>query len=99
MSSDTAILSGSYKKSITLVTIYILQCADNTYYTGITKNLGRRLSEHNRGKSKSTRDRLPIKLLHTETVTGYKIAAMIERKIKNVGAKKSLIRRMNYNEI
>lgn len=90
---------GNYVAQKITITIYILKCADNTHYTGITKDITRRMSEHERGKSASTKDKRPVKLVHTETVVGYKTAAMVERKIKNLGAKKSLIRRMNYNEL
>ena len=30
--------------------VYILKCADKTYYTGITPNLGKRFIEHQQGK-------------------------------------------------
>jgi len=32
--------------------VYILKCSDNSYYTGSTNNLQRRLNEHNTGKYK-----------------------------------------------
>lgn len=79
--------------------IYILRCADKTYYTGITNNITRRIKEHSTGKSKSTKKRLPVSLIHLELAYSYKEAAMIERKIKNAGAKKCLIKRVNYNII
>jgi putative endonuclease len=41
-------------------TVYILRCADNSLYTGITKDLSRRLEEHNAGKgAKYTRAKGP----------------------------------------
>jgi len=40
---------------------YVLECADGTFYTGITRSLERRLSMHNRGRaSRYTRGRLPV---------------------------------------
>ncbi|MGE5455218.1 MAG: GIY-YIG nuclease family protein [Methylocystaceae bacterium] len=45
--------------------VYILGCADGTYYTGITIDVVRRIAEHNsaRGGSHYTRPRRPVKLL------------------------------------
>lgn len=44
--------------------LYVLQCRDGTFYTGITNNLDRRLEMHNKGKgAKYTRARLPVKML------------------------------------
>jgi putative endonuclease len=46
--------------------VYILQCSDGTYYTGITKDLKRRVDEHNTSAkgSKYTRSRRPVKLIY-----------------------------------
>jgi putative endonuclease len=47
--------------------VYILECADNTLYTGYTNNLERRISSHNSGKgAKYTRGRTPVKLRYFE---------------------------------
>jgi putative endonuclease len=44
--------------------VYIVQCSDNTLYTGISNNLERRLKQHNSGKgAKYTRGRTPVTLL------------------------------------
>ena len=41
--------------------LYVLECSDGSFYTGITTNLDRRLKKHNSGKaSKYTRSRLPV---------------------------------------
>ena len=43
--------------------LYILKCADSSYYTGSTTNLPLRLAQHHAGEgSDYTRHRLPIKL-------------------------------------
>lgn len=48
-------------------TVYILRCADDTYYTGITNDLPRRLGAHNNGTgAKYTRGRAPVILCHME---------------------------------
>ena len=47
--------------------IYILQSLkDGKTYTGYSDNINRRLKEHNSGKSKSTKNRSPFKLLFSE---------------------------------
>src|SRR2546422_11611633 len=46
---------------------YLLECADGTFYTGITNSIDRRLSMHNRGRaSRYTRGRLPVRLVYAE---------------------------------
>ncbi len=46
---------------------YLLECADGTFYAGITRALDRRLSMHNRGRaSRYTRGRRPVTLVYAE---------------------------------
>ena len=46
--------------------LYVLQCADNTYYTGTTTDTKRRLEEHNSSSrgAKYTKARRPVKLIY-----------------------------------
>jgi putative endonuclease len=47
--------------------MYILECIDGSYYTGSTKDLERRLHEHQEGKgARHTARRLPVKLVYSE---------------------------------
>lgn len=47
--------------------VYIVLCADNTYYTGWTTDLEHRISVHNSGNgAKYTRSRLPVTLVYSE---------------------------------
>lgn len=48
--------------------IYLLRCSDNSLYCGQTKDLQRRIEEHNsdNSKSKYTRSRRPVKLVYFE---------------------------------
>ena len=47
--------------------LYILQCQDGSFYTGVTNDLERRLKMHNAGRaSRYTRSRRPVKLLYQE---------------------------------
>ena len=48
--------------------VYIVQCSDNTLYTGWTNNLEKRIKAHNEGKgAKYTMGRRPIELKYFET--------------------------------
>ena len=46
--------------------LYVLQCSDGTYYTGVTTNVDRRAKEHNNSKrgAKYTRSRRPTKVVY-----------------------------------
>ena len=47
--------------------MYILECCDNSYYVGSTKDLKRRMSQHQEGiGSNYTSKRLPVKLIYCE---------------------------------
>ena len=68
---------------------YILECIDGTYYTGSTKDLVRRLSEHQEGLGANyTRKRLPIKLVYYEKFDRIDTAFEREKQIQNWGHKK-----------
>ena len=70
---------------------YMLICNDNTLYTGWTKDIDRRLSEHNRGKaSKYTRVRLPVKLAYLEEYESDSDARKREVQIKKLTRAKKL---------
>jgi len=66
--------------------VYILECADQSLYTGITTNLDRRLDEHNGSKlgAKYTRSRRPVKLLHHEAYDDRSTASQREIEIKRL---------------
>ena len=65
--------------------VYILLCADGTFYTGYTTDLEKRIDTHNKGKgAKYTRARLPVKL-HWSWIYKSKSEAMkAEYKIKQL---------------
>ena len=47
--------------------VYIVRCADNTLYTGMTNDLQRRIAQHNAGTAaRYTRARLPVSLVYQE---------------------------------
>lgn len=70
--------------------VYILECADKTFYTGITNNLKRRLDEHNdSGKgAKYTRGRRPVKLVYKKRFKDKSRAAKEEWTIKSLNRQK-----------
>jgi putative endonuclease len=67
---------------------YIVQCRDETYYTGYTQDLEERLSLHNSGKgAKYLRSKSPVKLVYTKEYRYYKNALNAERRIKELTRK------------
>ncbi len=47
--------------------VYLLRCADDSLYTGITNDLVRRCRQHNTGRaSRYTRGRRPVRLVYQE---------------------------------
>ena len=69
-----------------MFTVYILECADQTLYTGCTNNVEKRLSEHNTSKTgaKYTRARRPVKLVYVENKTTRSKALAREAAIKRM---------------
>ena len=65
--------------------VYILKCADGSLYTGITNNLERRLTEHNRGDgARYTRGRGPVELVYSETAADRSAASVREVQLKRL---------------
>lgn len=66
--------------------LYILKCADNTLYTGITTDIKRRMSEHNSSAlgAKYTRGRRPVKLVYSQSFKTRSLAQQAEAKIKKL---------------
>ena len=69
--------------------VYILRCADRSYYTGHTDNLERRLAEHQSGEIEGyTSTRLPVQLTFSEQFPTRDEALACERQIKGWSRKK-----------
>ena len=67
---------------------YIVKCRDNTYYTGWTKDLDRRMKAHNSGTgAKYTRSRRPVRLVYYEAYRTKEEAMRREREIKRMSRK------------
>ena len=82
--------------------VYILKCADNSYYTGVTSNLNKRLVEHKIGKhiDSYTYSRRPLKLVFYAEFTNINIAIETEKKIKKWSrAKKEALINGEYEKL
>lgn len=82
--------------------VYILECADGSYYTGSARDLDRRVMEHQQGAMASsyTFRRRPVRLAWSEEVSTYNEALLHEHQIKGWSrAKKEALIRGNLQEI
>lgn len=69
--------------------VYLLKCADNSLYCGVTKDIELRLLKHNQGKaSKYTRARLPVEMVAVKHNLMKNEAFRIEYQIKKLPAHK-----------
>ena len=73
--------------------VYIVECADGTLYTGITKDIERRILEHNYGMrgAKYTRSRPPVKLLVSWDYESRSAASIREYQIKKMSRKQKMV--------
>ena len=74
-------------------TVYILQCADGTYYTGITVDIKNRLRQHNGeivGGAFYIRNKRPVKLVYKEEMKSHGDAIKREFAIKKLNRAQKL---------
>jgi len=66
--------------------VYILECNDGSLYTGITKDIEKRLNEHNTSTkgAKYTKARRPVKLVYQESSLNRSTASKREYAIKKL---------------
>jgi len=66
--------------------VYLLECADGTYYTGYTPELEQRVKLHNSSSrgAKYTRDRRPVRLVWSREYKYFKKAFLEEKRIKGL---------------
>jgi len=64
--------------------VYMVKCADDTFYTGIATELERRIEEHNSSDkgAKYTRSRRPVELVYSEEFPDRSSASKREYSIK-----------------
>ena len=65
--------------------VYVIECADDSFYTGYTTDVERRVAEHDAGDgAKYTRGRTPVELRHTERFDTKRAAMAREYEIKQL---------------
>jgi len=71
--------------------VYILRCADDSLYTGVTNDPDGRLTTHNAGKgARYTRARLPVEMVWKERAADRSAAQSREWAIKQLGRRDKL---------
>jgi putative endonuclease len=70
--------------------VYIVECSDKSYYTGVTNDVERRLWEHNNGDDKKsyTYKRRPVQLKYCEHFLQIQNAIAWEKQLKGWSRKK-----------
>ena len=72
--------------------VYMLQCVDQSLYTGYTVNLRRRLDQHRCGKGSAyVRSRMPFQLVYQEIFQTRQAAMQREAEIKQWSRKRKLV--------
>jgi len=69
--------------------LYVLQCSDGTYYTGVTTDMKRRLKEHNTSNrgAKYTKARRPVKIIYSLEYEDRSSAQKFEYRFKQLTRK------------
>jgi putative endonuclease len=72
------------RKNRNMYFVYILKSKkDNRFYTGLTKDIDRRIHEHNSGFVKATKSRIPFVLVYKEKVDTLQKARTKEKWLKS----------------
>ena len=81
--------------------MYILECADGSYYTGSTKNLPRRMWQHQNGLGANhTAKRLPVTLVYAEAFERVADAFAREKQVQGWSrAKKEALMRSDWGRL
>lgn len=67
--------------------VYIIECADDTLYAGVTTDAAARVAKHNQGLgAKYTRTRRPVELVYIESAADRGAAQKREHEIKHMSA-------------
>lgn len=72
--------------------VYIVQCNDNSLYTGITTDIDRRINEHNTSLkgAKYTRNKRPVTIVYFEMAIDRSMASKRESEIKKLSRSNKL---------
>ncbi len=81
--------------------MYILRCVDGSYYTGSTKNLVRRLWQHQNGEgARHTAKRLPVTLVYAEAFDRVADAFKREKQVQKWSrAKKEALMQKDWDRL
>ena len=79
--------------------VYVIKSLkDKTTYIGFTENLQKRLKEHNNGKTKSIKHKIPFKLVYFEEYQSKTLARKREIKLKKNNSEKEKLYKEIFNE-
>lgn len=83
---ERSVATAALKVANTEYSVYIVRCADDTYYTGIAADVARRMVEHENSPrgAKYLKGRGPLQLLYSEVVGNRSIASQLEYRIKKL---------------
>ena len=70
---------------------FIRSRQDNSIYVGYTNNLKKRIKEHNQGKTKSIKHKLPFELIYFEAYINKTVARKREIKFKKSWSEKETV--------
>ena len=81
--------------------VYMVRCADDSLYTGITNDVVRRVEEHNHPMkaAKYTRARQPVRLVYSERKKSRSTASKREAELKNLPRSAKLLLIGEYKEV
>ena len=78
-----------------MYTVYVLQDKNNKLYKGLTNDLERRMQEHRRGHTKTTRSMDDLKIVYTEKFNNFIEARKRELYFKTAAGRKFLKQKIN----
>jgi len=79
-----------------MITVYVIESLkDQIWYTGMAKDVNRRLKDHNSGKNRFTKGHIPWKIVYTELFENWSTARQKEKYLKTTAGKKWLIKQLN----
>ena len=79
--------------------VYVIQSLkDRTTYIGYTENLEKRITEHNQGKTKSIKHKVPFKLVYNEPYESKTEAIKREIKLKKNSSEKEKLFQQIFSE-
>ena len=80
-------MDGAHYNVLIMEYVYILKCADNSYYTGHTSDLNERIRRHNKGENTYKKPRRPIVLVTYLAFTNKYKAIAFEKYLKSGSGK------------